>query len=189
LSAAKDRAYRCTEVYVYEAVRRSREDRFRRYRLDVQRLQKPPDSELVFGDAEPAQRSSKHNPMCCRDCHRCAGRVFCRRASQGVKHVYCLLRCRGGTAAGPRTMASGRSTNEIGVGFSAPIRGIGPDRHNLRPEKARNRSWTRSATGDSWAIEPNPALVPQEGCYPASVLGEGAGLLGGHSTSRSGLHD
>ncbi len=63
--------------------------------------------------------------------------------------------------------------NEIVVGFSAAYyKWMGPDRHPYEREKPEEPFLARSANGgESWSIEPTPALVPPEGMYTASGPG------------------
>ena len=57
--------------------------------------------------------------------------------------------------------------NEIVVGFSAAYyQWIGPDRHPYDRSKPEEPYLARSVDGgETWAIEPTPALVPPEGMY------------------------
>jgi len=63
--------------------------------------------------------------------------------------------------------------NEIVVGFSAAYyQWLGPDRHPYDRSRAEEPYLARSVDGgESWAIEPTPALVPPEGMYTGSGPG------------------
>jgi len=63
--------------------------------------------------------------------------------------------------------------NEIVVGFSAAYyKWGGPDRHPYDRERPEEPFLARSLNGgDSWSIEPTPALVPPEGMYVAKGPG------------------
>ena len=70
--------------------------------------------------------------------------------------------------------------NEIVVGFSAAYyQWIGPDRHPYDRSKPEEPFLARSLDGgNTWSIEPTPALVPPEGMYTASGPGGKASDLG-----------
>src|ERR1044071_66749 len=57
--------------------------------------------------------------------------------------------------------------NEIVVGFTAAyFQWIGPDRHPYDRTKPEEPYLARSVDGgETWSIEPTPALVPPEGMY------------------------
>jgi len=63
--------------------------------------------------------------------------------------------------------------SEIVVGFSAAyFQWIGPDRHPYDRSKPEEPYLARSINGgETWSIEPTPALVPPEGMYTASGAG------------------
>lgn len=63
--------------------------------------------------------------------------------------------------------------NEIVVGFSAAYyKWLGPDRHPYERTKPEEPYLARSRDGgNTWSIEPTPALVPPEGMYTASGPG------------------
>jgi BNR repeat protein len=63
--------------------------------------------------------------------------------------------------------------NELVVGFSAAYyKWMGPDRHPYDRDKSEEPFLARSLDGgESWSIEPTPALVPPEGMYNASGAG------------------
>lgn len=63
--------------------------------------------------------------------------------------------------------------NEIVVGFSAAyFKWLGPDRHPYDRSRPEEPFLARSVDGgESWSIEPAPALVPPEGMYTASGPG------------------
>jgi hypothetical protein len=70
--------------------------------------------------------------------------------------------------------------NEIVVGFSAAYyQWLGPDRHPYDRSKPEEPHLARSLDGgETWSIEPAPALVPPEGMYTASGPGGKASDLG-----------
>src|SRR3954469_720852 len=63
--------------------------------------------------------------------------------------------------------------NEIVVGFSAAyFQWIGPDRHPYDRSKPEEPYLARSVDGgETWSIEPTPALVPPEGMFTGSGPG------------------
>src|SRR3954464_128857 len=63
--------------------------------------------------------------------------------------------------------------DEILVGFSAAyFQWIGPDRHPYDRSKPEEPYLARSLDGgETWTIEPTPALVPPEGMYTGSGPG------------------
>src|SRR5215472_12924731 len=69
--------------------------------------------------------------------------------------------------------------NEIVVGFSAAYyQWLGPDRHPYDRSRSEEPYLARSLNGgDSWSIEPTPALVPPEGMYAGSGGGRQAADL------------
>ena len=69
--------------------------------------------------------------------------------------------------------------NEIAVGFSAAYyQWMGPDRHPYDRSKPEEPYLGRSLDGgETWSIEPVPALVPPEGMYTASGPGGKAAEL------------
>src|SRR5713226_81513 len=68
--------------------------------------------------------------------------------------------------------------NEIVVGFSAAYyKWLGPDRHPYDRSRPEEPYLGRSLNGgETWSIEPAPALVPPEGMYTASPGGRAADL-------------
>jgi hypothetical protein len=70
--------------------------------------------------------------------------------------------------------------NEIVVGFSAAYyQWLGPDRHPYNRTRPEEPYLARSLDGgESWMIEPAPALVPPEGMFTASGPGGKAAGLG-----------
>ena len=76
-------------------------------------------------------------------------------------------------AAGRRITASGRgATKSWSASAPRTYQWIGPDRHPYERSKPEEPYLARSLDGgETWAIEPTPALVPPEGMYTASGPG------------------
>jgi BNR repeat-like domain len=89
-----------------------------------------------------------------------------------VRHVtvYSVAGRYGGWPANHGIWAWG---NEIVVGFSAAYyQWLGPDRHPYDRSRPEEPHLARSVNGgESWTIEPTPALVPPEGMYTGSGPG------------------
>ena len=102
----------------------------------------------------------------------CVSAVFAFEPPRVIKHVTVYSRA-GRYGGWPANHGIWCWNNEIVVGFSAAYyKWLGPDRHPYDRSRPEEPYLGRSLDGgETWAIEPAPALVPPEGMYTASGPG------------------
>jgi len=102
----------------------------------------------------------------------CISAAFASDAPKVIKHVTVYSRA-GRYGGWPANHGIWCWNNEIVVGFSAAYyKWLGPDRHPYDRSRPEEPYLGRSLDGgETWAIEPAPALVPPEGMYTASGPG------------------
>jgi BNR repeat-like domain len=102
----------------------------------------------------------------------CTGPALCAGPPKVVKHVTVYSQA-GRYGGWPANHGVWSWDSEVVVGFSAAYyKWLGPDRHPYDRTRPEEPFLARSLDGgNTWSIEPTPALVPPEGMYTASGPG------------------
>lgn len=109
----------------------------------------------------------------------CVTAVLASEPPRVIKHVTVYSKT-GRYGGWPANHGIWSWNNEILVGFSAAyFQWLGPDRHPYDRSRPEEPYLARSVDGgESWTVEPTPALVPPKGMYTGSGPGAKAADLG-----------